>query len=107
MRILDFILAVTLGIWLAFLYFGGQWLTLKHIARVGRVTVLFMASLVGRIGGLLFCFHLVGQDGRWDRLLACVGGFFLMRGVLVRLFDLKSLQYNIMNKGTYGRGPRV
>lgn len=86
MRILDFVLAVALGVWLGVLYAGGLWLTLRLCARIAKPATLLTASALGRVGGVLFCFHMMGQDGRWDRLCACVAGFFLMRRVLARLF---------------------
>lgn len=101
MKILDILLAFALGVWLALLYFGGFWLTVKHLSRVSRPSLLFFSSLLGRAGGVLFCFRLVGADGRWERLLACAAGFFLMRALLTRVFDTRAMHCGQL----YGREP--
>lgn len=91
MRILDCMLALTLGIWLAMISFGGLWLTLKQASRMGNPKALVIASFLGRAGGVAYCFYHVGQNGGWERLAACVCGFVFIRMVLGRLFERRPL----------------
>lgn len=106
MRALDFCLSITLGVWLAMIYFGALWLTFKFLSRAANPSVLLIASFLGRVGGVLYCFHLTGQDGRWDRFIACVAGFFLMRALLMRLLDPRAVNCEIAKKELSGRGPQ-
>ncbi|MGE5308111.1 MAG: ATP synthase subunit I [Deltaproteobacteria bacterium] len=94
MRNLDCILTLALGTWLALLYCGGLWLTLRHLPRVKKPLVLLLSSFIGRAGGVITCFMIVGQSGRLDKLCVCVAGFFLMRAVFARLFERPTVVLN-------------
>jgi F1F0 ATPase subunit 2 len=52
---------------------------------------LSLVSLMIRLGVTLAGFYLV-MAGRWERLLACLVGFLLMRTVLVRRLGPVSTQ---------------
>ena len=82
-QIWPLLLAVVVGLALGFVYFGGLWLTVQHLPQSRRPAVLSLVSLMIRLGLTLAVFYLV-MAGRWERLLACLAGFLLMRLVLVR-----------------------
>lgn len=77
------ILAFLAGLLLGLLYFGGLWLTVQRLPAARHPGVLTLASLIIRLGVTLAVFYLV-MAGRWERLLVCLAGFFLVRFVLIR-----------------------
>jgi F1F0 ATPase subunit 2 len=82
-QILSLLLAVLAGLALGLWYFGGLWLTVQRLPSARHPGVLSLMSLIIRLGLTLAVFYLV-MAGRWERLLACLVGFLLMRTVLVR-----------------------
>jgi len=76
-------LAFGAGLVLGLVYFGGLWLTVRHLPRARRPGLLSVASLVVRLGLTLVAFYLV-MGGRWERLLVALAGFLVMRTILVR-----------------------
>jgi F1F0 ATPase subunit 2 len=81
---INFSLAVLAGLVLGLLYFGGLWLTVRRIACSKRPALLMFGSFAVRLLVTLFGFYFV-MDGRWERLLACLSGFLVMRFVLTRI----------------------
>jgi F1F0 ATPase subunit 2 len=77
-------LAGVAGLALGLFYFGGLWLTVRRIAGTTRPAFLMLGSFVVRLLVTLCGFYLV-MDGRWERLLACLAGFLVMRFVLTRV----------------------
>lgn len=82
-QILFLLLALMAGLALGLWYFGGLWLTVQRLPRARNPGFLSLVSLMIRLGVTLAGFYLV-MAGRWERLLACLAGFLLMRIVLVR-----------------------
>jgi F1F0 ATPase subunit 2 len=82
-QILPLVLAVVVGLALGFMYFGGLWFTVQRLPQSRRPALLSLVSLIIRLSFTLAGFYLV-MAGRWERLLACLAGFLLMRFVLVR-----------------------
>ena len=82
-QLIPFFLAFVAGIVVGLFYFGGLWLTVQRLPQTRRPAVLSLVSLFIRLGLTLAVFYLV-MAGRWERLLACLAGFLLMRLVLVR-----------------------
>lgn len=80
-----FSLAVALaaGAGMGAIFFGGLWLTLLKLPTVRWPILLVMGSMVGRMGIVLIGFYLI-MNGNWQRLIACVLGFILMRQLLIR-----------------------
>jgi len=77
------ITAFAAGIGLGTFYFGGLWLTVKRLPKVKRPALLSMCSFFGRLGIIIFGFYLI-MDGHWERIMVCMIGFLVMRGILVR-----------------------
>ncbi|MGA7826526.1 MAG: ATP synthase subunit I [Geobacteraceae bacterium] len=75
--------AVLAGLALGFFHFGGLWLTVRKIPCSGRPVVLLSCSFLVRQVVTLSGIYLV-MDGQLQRLLACLGGFLLMRIILTR-----------------------
>jgi F1F0 ATPase subunit 2 len=82
-QLIPLFLAFVAGIVVGLFYFGGLWLTVQRLPQTRRPAVLSLVSLFIRLGLTLAVFYLV-MAGRWERLLACLAGFLLMRLVLVR-----------------------
>ena len=79
------ITAFVAGMGLGTFYFGGLWLTVKRLPKVRRPALLSMCSFFGRLGIILFGFYLI-MDGHWERMMVCMIGFLLMRGILIRVW---------------------
>jgi F1F0 ATPase subunit 2 len=77
------LLAFVAGVAISMFYFGGLWLTMRQIPRTRQPQLLMVVSFLGRTGAILLGFYLVA-GGRWQRLLACFLGFFLLRTILMR-----------------------
>lgn len=75
--------AFCVGLTAGLLYFGGLWLTVQYLPRTRRPELVSLGSLALRLTLTLVAFYLV-MGGRWERLLAALMGFLVMRTVLVR-----------------------
>jgi F1F0 ATPase subunit 2 len=76
-------LALLGGMALGAFYFGGLWYTIQQIPTTTRPGILLIASMIVRVVVVLGAFILI-MDGSWQRLLACMVGFFLMRQLLIK-----------------------
>ena len=76
------VLAFAAGLGLALFYFGGLWLTVRWLPTTRWPVLLTLGSLLGRMGVVMVGFYLI-MAGHWERLVACVIGFTLMRFVVV------------------------
>ncbi|MBM4070176.1 MAG: ATP synthase subunit I [Planctomycetes bacterium] len=79
---LPLILAGVAGLLLGLFYFGGLWLTIRWLPATRCPALLTLGSLVGRMAVTLAGFYAI-MAGRWERLLACLAGFVLMRFVVL------------------------
>lgn len=75
---LPIVLAGLAGIGLGLVYFSGLWLTVQLVPNCRRPLPVLMGSFVLRTAAVLGGFSLV-MEGRWERALACLGGFLLAR----------------------------
>jgi len=80
--ILALVLALSLGVLLGVVFFGGLWWTVQKGVASERPALWFLGSLVLRTGLTLAGFYLVAQ-GHWSRLLACLIGFLGARILVV------------------------
>lgn len=71
------------GMALGLFYFEGLWLTVRRLSSHPRPSLLMFESLVVRLAVALTGFYLV-MDGSWERLAACLAGFFIMRALVSR-----------------------
>jgi F1F0 ATPase subunit 2 len=77
-EIINLSLATLAGALIGAIFFGGLWWTVCYGLRHKRPGVVFLVSLIGRFAFALIGFYLVG-GGNFDRLIACLFGFFLSR----------------------------
>jgi len=77
-------LSALAGLLLGLFYFGGLWLTVRKIPGSAKRGILVLGSFVVRLLVTLCGMYLV-MDGKWERLVACLAGFLVMRIVLTRL----------------------
>lgn len=80
--VVPLLLAGAAGVGLGALYFGGLWLTVRALPHSGRPVVLIAGSFLVRMAVIAGGFYPILGAG-WDRLLACLAGFVLVRVVVV------------------------
>jgi F1F0 ATPase subunit 2 len=78
------ILSMLPGVFLGFIFFGGLWWTIQRGVRSTHPAILFAGSLLLRTATALAGFYFVSQ-GNWQRLLACLFGFFVARVLITQL----------------------
>lgn len=76
--------AVISGMVLGLFYFGGLWFTVKRLSSVARPAIFTLCSYLIRLGFTFAGFYMLAA-GSWERLLALLCGFMVMRIILVRL----------------------
>lgn len=78
------VLALLTGVVLGVVFFGGLWWTVRRGVASAHPARWFVLSLLVRVAIVLGGIYLV-TDGQWQRLLACMLGFWLARVVVLRL----------------------
>ena len=86
------IIPVLAGLLLGTIYFGGLWLTLRHLLQSRRPALLTLGSYLGRLAVCLTGFILVARLGDWPGVLVCLASFIAVRLVLVRLWGKPALE---------------
>ncbi len=81
---LSLLSALTAGMALGALFFGGLWWTVRRGIKSRGVALWFIGSMVLRTGLVVLGFHFVMGDS-WQRLLAGLLGFALARLIVTRL----------------------
>lgn len=81
---LPVILAFGAGGALGALFFGGLWFTVKRGVSASVPALWFFGSLLLRVSLALTGFYFV-SGGHWQRLLACLLGFFIARRAVTAL----------------------
>lgn len=76
--------ALAAGVLLGAVFFGGLWWTVRKSVSHERPALWFLGSLLLRTSIILAGFHWVSA-GHWERLLACLLGFVIVRFILTRL----------------------
>ena len=76
-------LSLAAGLMLGVFFFGGLWWTVQKGVASERPALLFLGSLLLRIGTVLAGFYFVSQD-HWSRFLACLAGFVIARVIVVK-----------------------
>lgn len=80
---LIWIWAATAGVLLGLFFFGGLWWTIRKGLTSKSPALWFLGSMVVRTAVVAAGFYFV-SDGSWERVLACLLGFILVRIVMVR-----------------------
>lgn len=79
--------ALSLGLWLGVLYFGGLWLTLRQLPRFAHPFRLILASFLLRLSMALFGVYLLIRSLPVEAVvlpaLICMLGFLAMRTLLI------------------------
>jgi F1F0 ATPase subunit 2 len=70
-----------LGALLGGLYLAALWLTVRRLTRVRRPALWLLGSTLLRLGLLLAGFWYILGDGHWQRLLAALAGFIVVRAL--------------------------
>ena len=78
------VLAMVMGVLLGAMFFGGLWWTVRKGVSSKQPALWFFGSLLLRMSIALAGFYFV-SGGHWDRLLACLFGFFIARFIVTRL----------------------
>ncbi len=74
-----FFLMFTCGALLAAIYLGTLWLTVQHIHNARHPALWLITSLLARMLLVVAVFYLILGDGHWQRLLAALSGFVILR----------------------------
>jgi F1F0 ATPase subunit 2 len=74
------------GVFLGAFFFGGLWWTVRTGVAAKRPALLFLGSLLLRTGITVAGFYFV-SGGHWQRLLAGLLGFAMVRFIVTRLAD--------------------
>lgn len=82
------VLQLTAGIGISIFYYGSLWMTIRTLSLVHHPKLFMLGSFIGRTILILSALYLTvaNMDGRWERLLAWLLGFFLMRMYLIRYY---------------------
>ena len=88
--------AAIIGIALGILFFGGLWITVQRGLVSKRPTLLFLGSLIARIGIVVVGFYYVASDN-WQKMLACLIGFIIAR-ILVTYMTKQTWAVKVFRK---------
>ena len=77
------IISFSAGIALGTFYFLSLWKTLQRISEARNPGVVLLRSYIIRTAVVLAGFYLI-MDGQWERVVAALLGFVLMRMILTR-----------------------
>jgi len=80
-------IAFAAGLLLGLFYFGSLWMTVQGLVKVKKPALLSFVSFFVRTGLTLTGFFFV-MSGHWERALACMFGFLVMRKILTHRYGL-------------------
>jgi F1F0 ATPase subunit 2 len=78
------LVALMAGLLLGAFFFGGLWWTVQRGLTSNHPALWFFGSTLLRTGFVLAGFYFISH-GDWQKLLACLLGFFIARIVVTRL----------------------
>jgi F1F0 ATPase subunit 2 len=99
---LKLLLVFSVGLSLGSIFYGGLYFTVKHGMLSQRPALWFLGSLLLRMSLVLTGFYFI-SNGQWQRLLACLLGFIVMRTVvqlLIKAVNTKTTNSDASNKNT-------
>jgi F1F0 ATPase subunit 2 len=100
-----YLLPLMAGIGLGLFFFGGLWLTTRQVLKMRHPAWLILLSFLGRTALTLAGFYLLAQ-GRWERLLAAIVGFFVARFVLLHWPTSNSQALAVKNESVLRTKPK-
>lgn len=80
-------IAFAAGLLLGLFYFGSLWLTVQSLVKAKKPALISVVSFFVRTGLTLTGFFFV-MSGSWERALACMFGFLVMRKILTHRYGL-------------------
>jgi F1F0 ATPase subunit 2 len=90
---LTLMLAWVVGVLLGTIFFGGLWWTIRNGVSSKQPALWFFGSLLLRMSIALAGFYFV-SGGHWERLVACLIGFFMARSIVKRLIGPPAEHHN-------------
>ncbi|OPY55779.1 MAG: N-ATPase, AtpR subunit [Methanosaeta sp. PtaU1.Bin112] len=81
--------SVMSGILLGFFYFGGLYLTLKHLCNSNKADLLTVSSFMVRSAVCLGGFYIISGKGL-EALIFCLAGFVLSKLALIHVLGFRS-----------------
>ncbi len=90
-EILPLAFAFVAGLALGAFFFGGLWWTVRRGVASKAPALLFLGSLLLRMGLLLVGFYLVA-NGNWQRMAMCLLGFVVARFAVSRLVKMLAVR---------------
>ncbi|MBL4574695.1 MAG: hypothetical protein JKY51_01170 [Opitutaceae bacterium] len=96
-EILDIAIAFTEGALLGVFFFVGLWLTVRKLESFQPAALLFLGSMLLRIGIVVLGFYFI-LDDNWQHLLAGLLGFTLARIMILRLTRRMEQSNQLINK---------
>jgi F1F0 ATPase subunit 2 len=81
------VLSIFMGALLGVFYFGGLWLTIKHLPHSSQPTLLSLGSFFARSIVCMLGFYLIIGSGI-EALLLSLAGFVLTKIALIRKYSL-------------------
>ena len=82
--VLNLLPALFGGIILGILFFGGLWLTVRKGLTSKRPGIIFIVSLILRMGIVVMGFYYIGGDS-WQKMVVCLVGFLMARIAIFHL----------------------
>ncbi len=77
--------ALIIGVLLGAVFFGGLWWTVKKGISSKRPSFWFIGGMLLRISVTMAGFYVVVRGQHWERLLMCLAGFVIARGIVTQL----------------------
>jgi len=78
---------LAMGVLLGVIFFGGLWWTVRKVVSSKHPAFWVFSSLMLRMTIAMTGFYFI-SGGHWERLLACLFGFFIVRLIVIRLTGL-------------------
>lgn len=87
------------GIGLSIFYYGSLWLAIRNLPLVRRPKLLMLGTFFGRMTIVVcaFCIISITMAHHWERLIACMAGFLIMRMYLIQ-YCSRSLRFSTKDK---------
>jgi F1F0 ATPase subunit 2 len=99
-EIVSFLPAFIVGLLLGGIFFGGLWWTIQKALVSANPALWFICSLLFRTAITVSGFYLIAA-GSWQKLLACLSGFLLVRFMMTRSKRLAIPKPTLINKESH------
>lgn len=97
---LDLLFSLLAGLLLGVFFFTGLWWTVRQFDSSKYVALLFLFSMLFRTGIVILGFYLIMGDS-WQRLVAGLLGFIIVRIIATRLMNKKEHTNSVQQKSDY------